>query len=159
MSDKPSILYMGTPEFARVILERLHKEGFPILAVYAQPDKPAGRGKKLKSPEVAQYAKDNDLPLHQPLKARDPEVIKTIQDYKADFIIVAAYGKILPDEILAAANHDCLKCARLTLTKVPRGCTHQLRVTEWRRKSRCGDHAISNRTGCGSSLSFKRPGC
>ena len=99
---------MGTPEFARVILEQLHNAQFNIMAVFAQPDKPAGRGKKMQSPAVAVYAHDNNLKLYQPVRLKTPEMTGIITELKPDYIIVAAYGKILSQAVLNAARIDCL---------------------------------------------------
>lgn len=108
---------MGTPEFAKTILQSLNEQSFPILAVFAQPDKPAGRGKKLQSSPVALYAKEQNLPLYQPHKIRDPEALRVLEDLKADFIVVAAYGKILPDRVLKAAKVDCINVHASLLPK------------------------------------------
>lgn len=99
---------MGTPEFARIILERLHDEHFNIKAVFAQPDKPAGRGKKMQTPPVALFAKEKNLCLFQPNKIKKTGVLEQIKQIKPDFIIVAAYGKILPQSLLDAARVDAI---------------------------------------------------
>ena len=109
---------MGTPDFARIILEKLCDSGFyDILAVYAQPDKPVGRGGKLSSPPVATFAKDLGLMLKQPAKIREPRVLDELKALGADVIVVAAYGKILPREALAAARVDCLNVHASLLPK------------------------------------------
>ena len=100
MSFRSKIIFMGTPNFSRVILEGLFQAGHEIQAVFAQPDKPAGRGKKLVSLPVALFAKEKGLSLFQPQKIHDPSVIQILQGFTPDFLIVAAYGKILPEEIL-----------------------------------------------------------
>lgn len=105
---KPSIVFMGTPEFARVSLEALVKAGYPILAVVSQPSKPAGRGKTLLSPPCAAFAEENNLPLLQPAKIKTPEAIESIARLKPDFIVVAAYGKLLPQAILDIPKIDIL---------------------------------------------------
>ena len=109
---------MGTPEFARVILEHLHKtNAYDIVAVYAQPDKPSGRGNKLSSPPVASFAKEKHLNLRQPPKIRDPLVLQELRDTQADFIIVAAYGKILPDEVMKSSKIEFLNVHASLLPK------------------------------------------
>lgn len=109
---------MGTPDFARIILEGLCDSGtYDIVAVYAQPDKPVGRGGKLSSPPVAAFAKVRDLPLKQPAKIREPHVLDELKAFGADMIVVAAYGKILPREALAAARVDCLNVHASLLPK------------------------------------------
>ncbi len=105
---KPTLLFMGSPEFACDILRALHENHFQIIGVVAQPDKKAGRGMKMHSPEVALFAREHNLPLSQPDTLRDPEAVAWIADKKPDFIIVAAYGKLLPDTILKIPKIDCL---------------------------------------------------
>lgn len=99
---------MGTPEFARVILEALWEAGYPIVGVAAQPDKPAGRGQQLLSPPVARFAIQKQLLLMQPPKIRGDAVLSQIQNLAPDYIIVAAYGKILPPKLLKIPKRDCL---------------------------------------------------
>lgn len=108
---------MGTPEFARVILERLHSEEYPILGVFAQPDKPVGRGRKMQSPPVAQFAKDHSLPLFQPTSVKGDDVLEQIEALQPDFIVVAAYGKLLPERLLQAAKIDCINVHASLLPK------------------------------------------
>lgn len=107
---------MGTPEIARVILEKLHSV-CDIVAVFAQPDRPAGRGHKLQSPPVALYAKEHHLPLHQPEKLKTPEMMALFQALSPDYIVVAAYGRILPEYILTAAKRECLNVHASLLPK------------------------------------------
>lgn len=99
---------MGTPEFARVILEALCKSVYPLVAVVAQPDRAAGRWHQLSSPPVAEFARQNKLPLLQPEKIRDEDVLEQIAALRPDYIVVAAYGKILPAALLQIAKKECL---------------------------------------------------
>ena len=116
--NKPKLIFMGTPNFARIILEKIHDSGFyDIVAVYAQPDKPVGRGGKLSSPPVAVFAKSHNLTLKQPIKIREPQVLGELKAFEADIIVVAAYGKILPREALTAARVDCLNVHASLLPK------------------------------------------
>lgn len=109
---------MGTPEFARVILEALFRtKTYDIVGVVAQPDKPVGRGGKLTTPPVAEFAKAQGLHVLQPQKIRDPQVLTEIQNLAADFIIVAAYGKILPASLLTLAKIDCVNVHASLLPK------------------------------------------
>lgn len=95
---------MGSPAFATTILDKLFSKNFPILAVFTKPDKPSGRGQEILSPPVAVYARKKKLPLYQPQTLRDENVIKEFQALRPDYTIVAAYGKILPTSIIAAAH-------------------------------------------------------
>ena len=91
------ILFMGTPDFARSILEKLHKDGENIVAVVTQPDKPQGRKMILTPPPVKQYAMDNGLPVYQPVTLKDGAFAEELSQIDPELIIVAAYGKILLD--------------------------------------------------------------
>lgn len=99
---------MGTPEFARVSLQALHQAGYPIVGVFAQPDKPAGRGKILTAPPCAVFATEAGLPLFQPKTLKDEAVIAQIRSLQPDYIVVVAYGKILPPAILEAPAEETL---------------------------------------------------
>ena len=102
------ILFMGTPDFARSILEKLHKDGENIVAVVTQPDKPQGRKMILTPPPVKQYAMDNGLPVYQPVTLKDGAFADTLSEIDPDLIIVAAYGKILPAYILDYPKYGCI---------------------------------------------------
>ena len=94
------ILFMGTPEFAVASLRRLGEGGPVICGVFTQPDKPKNRGHKLTFSPVKEYALTQNLPVYQPLKMRDGEAEALVKQLAPELIVVAAYGKILPEEIL-----------------------------------------------------------
>lgn len=106
--DKPKIVFMGTPDFARVILEKLFTQDFKIVAVVAQPDKPKGRGQSMQSPPVALFAKEKKLHLLQPQRVKDELFLDEIRALDPDFVVVAAYGKLLPQTLLDIPKIDCL---------------------------------------------------
>ena len=100
------ILFMGTPDYATVIFKELLNSKYEIIGLFTQPDKPVGRKQVLTPPSIKQYCLDENLniPIFQPLKLRNnEEATKQIEEVKPDFIIVAAYGQILPKEILNIA--------------------------------------------------------
>ncbi len=102
MSKKFNIVFMGTPPFAAQILESLIKwDGCKIIASYCQPDRPTGRGKKLVAPAVKIVSQENDIPVFQPLNFSDDKDHDVLKNLKPDFLIVAAYGLILPQKILS----------------------------------------------------------
>lgn len=94
------ILFMGTPDFAVASLRRLVEDGHDICGVFTQPDKPKNRGHKLVFPPVKGYALTKGFPVYQPLKLRDGEALALVRGLEPELIVVAAYGKILPEEIL-----------------------------------------------------------
>src|SRR3972149_96849 len=100
MKDELKIIFMGTPEFARVILEKLiASETYKPSLVITQPDKPLGRKQTLTPPPVKQRI-TNKIKILQPERLKDPEIITKIKKENPDLIIVAAYGKIIPKEII-----------------------------------------------------------
>ena len=94
------ILFMGTPDFAVASLKRLVEDGHDICGVFPQPDKPKNRGHKLAFSPVKEYALSQDLAVYQPLKMRDGEAMSIVEELAPELIVVAAYGKILPEDIL-----------------------------------------------------------
>ena len=102
------IVFMGTPESAVPSLRRLVDDGHEIVAVWTQPDRPAGRGKKLHASPVKQFASEHHLPIHQPAKIKTVEAKELFASHQADVAVVVAYGKILPQEFLDAPKHGCI---------------------------------------------------
>ena len=102
------IIYAGTPEFAVPALEALLHIGFDVVAVYTQPDRPAGRGRKLQASPVKQCALDAGLSVLQPPNFTSAQARQTLQAFAADLMVVAAYGLLLPPAVLAAPRLGCI---------------------------------------------------
>ena len=102
------ILFAGTPDFAAVHLRALIESEHEVIGVYSQPDRPAGRGKKLQPSPVKQVALEHQLPVYQPLNFKDPAAVEQLQSLQADVMIVVAYGLILPQNVLDAPRYGCL---------------------------------------------------
>ncbi|HYU99765.1 MAG TPA: methionyl-tRNA formyltransferase [Pyrinomonadaceae bacterium] len=102
------IVFMGTPESAVPSLERLLTDGHEVVAVWTQPDKPAGRGDKMHSPAIKQFAFEHGLPVEQPKKIKTQEAKELFGSYDADIAVVVAYGRILPPEFLRAPRRGCI---------------------------------------------------
>lgn len=102
------IVFMGTPDFSVPSLKAIHAAGFTIRAVYTQPDKQRGRGKKVSASPVKECAEKLGIPVFQPQTLKDPDIIAGLADLKPDVIIVIAYGKILPKAILDIPRYGCL---------------------------------------------------
>jgi methionyl-tRNA formyltransferase len=99
---------MGTPDFALHTLQGLLDFGVDLCAVYTQPDRPRGRGKKLAPPPVKELAVRYQIPVYQPLKLRDPEVVEELRALAPDLIVVVAYGQILPRSVLDIPKYGCI---------------------------------------------------
>ena len=107
MRNKKSIIFMGTPEFAVPSLEKIHKE-YHVLSVYTQPPKKSGRGLKTKLNPIHEISNDYNLPVKTPQNFKSFDIIEEIKNLKPDFIIVVAYGIILPKTVLDIPNFFCL---------------------------------------------------
>jgi len=97
------IVFMGTPDFAAASLQKLIDEKYEIAGVFTQPDKPRDRGMQMSFSPVKELALKHDIPVFQPTKMRDGTALGILQELKPDILVVVAYGRILPDDILAAA--------------------------------------------------------
>lgn len=99
--SKLRIVFMGTPDFAAVVLKAVAAwEGGEVVAVYTQPDRPAGRGKKLKASATKELALELGLPVYQPRNFRGDADVQALADLKPDVLVVAAYGLLLPQRVL-----------------------------------------------------------
>lgn len=111
------IVFMGTPDFAVPSLKALGSAGHEICGVFTQPDKPKNRGMKLQQSPVKECALAMGLPVYQPAKMRDGEALAILQELKPDLIAVAAYGKILPVDILELPRLGCVNVHSSLLPK------------------------------------------
>ena len=102
------LVYMGTPDIARVCLQRLYERGFEIAGVYTKPDTPKNRGMKLAQSPVKEYALSVGLPVYQPQSFRDEAVCEELKALEPDLIVVVAYGKILPQRVLDIPKCGCI---------------------------------------------------
>ena len=102
------ILFMGTPEFAVTLLEHLMLNQFQVVAVYTQPDKPAGRGRSLVPQPMKKAALIRKLPVVQPTSLKEAEVVAELAGFHPDVIVVAAFGQILPQSVLDIPRYGCI---------------------------------------------------
>jgi len=111
------ILFMGTPEFAVASLDALYKSGHEVVGAVSQPDKPKGRGHKLMPPPVKAYAQDCGVAVYQPETLKDNAFLEVLQELAPELIVVAAYGKKLPEYILDYPKHGCINVHASLLPK------------------------------------------
>ncbi|MEZ5691286.1 MAG: methionyl-tRNA formyltransferase [Rickettsiales bacterium] len=102
------IIFMGTPLFALPALRALYESEHEVVAVYTQPPRPAGRGQKEQKSPVHQFADDNNIAVYTPVSLKTEEAQKEFASHKADVAVVAAYGLLLPEEILQACPSGCI---------------------------------------------------
>jgi methionyl-tRNA formyltransferase len=103
-----SVVFAGTPEFSVPALRALLASSHRVVAVYTQPDRPAGRGRQLTSSAVKQCAVEHGIPVEQPLTLRDPAAVAKLASYSPQVMVVVAYGLILPRDVLSIPTHGCV---------------------------------------------------
>ncbi|MCI7741453.1 MAG: methionyl-tRNA formyltransferase [Clostridiales bacterium] len=111
------IVFMGTPDFAEASLKKLIDEGFSVVGVFTQPDKPKGRGMEMSFSPVKTLALANHIPVYQPEKMRDGTALDQIRALAPDILVVVAYGRILPDDILAVPKYGAVNVHASLLPK------------------------------------------
>lgn len=108
MTQPLNVIFAGTPEFSVAPLQTLIDSGHKVIAVYTQPDRPAGRGRKLTASPVKSLALEHNIPVYQPETLRDKDTQQALAELNADLMIVVAYGLILPENVLQMPKHGCL---------------------------------------------------
>lgn len=111
------IVFMGTPDFAAASLKKLIDEKYDIAAVFTQPDKPRDRGMKLSYSPVKELALENNIPVYQPIKLRDGTATELIKSLRPDILVVVAYGRILPDDMLEVPKYGAINVHASLLPK------------------------------------------
>jgi len=106
--SKPRIVFAGTPEFALASLTALVDAGHSVVAVYTQPDRPAGRGRRVTASPVKRFAEERGIVVLQPEPFRDAAAVADLTALQPDILIVAAYGLLLPQNVLDIPTHGCL---------------------------------------------------
>lgn len=111
------VIFMGTPDFSVGTLEALVQAGHKVVLAVTQPDKPKGRGGKMQYTPVKEKALEYDIPVFQPVKVREKSCVEKLDSYKADVIVVVAFGQILPREILELTPYGCINVHASLLPK------------------------------------------
>ena len=111
------VVFMGTPDFAAASLKKLIDEKYDIAAVFTQPDKPRDRGMKLSYSPVKALALENGIPVYQPVKLRDGTATELIKSLEPDILVVVAYGRILPDDMLEVPKYGAINVHASLLPK------------------------------------------
>ena len=108
MTDSKRIIFAGTPDFSVPALRALLASPHQVVAVYTQPDRPAGRGRKLSPSPVKEVATDAGIPVYQPANFRQAGAVEELQSLDSDLMVVVAYGLLLPRAVLDAPRHGCV---------------------------------------------------
>lgn len=129
------LVFMGTPDFAVAPLHSLCEAGYEVAAVVTQPDKPKGRGKAMQPTPVKEEAQKHGLTVCQPEKVKDPKFLKEIREIAPDIIIVAAFGQIIPKELLEIPRFGCINIHASLLPKYRGAAPIQYAVIDGEKES------------------------
>jgi methionyl-tRNA formyltransferase len=129
------IVFMGTPDFSVPILRQLIQDGYDVIGVVTQPDRPVGRKKILTPPPVKVEAEKHGIPVFQPEKIRKQEELEKILALKPDLIVTAAFGQILPKEILEAPKYGCINVHASLLPELRGGAPIHYAILQGKKKT------------------------
>ncbi|OZI13280.1 methionyl-tRNA formyltransferase [Bacillaceae bacterium SAS-127] len=130
-----NIVFMGTPDFSVPVLQTLIQDGYHIQAVVTQPDRPVGRKRVLTPPPVKEEALKHDIPVFQPEKLRSSEELQQIIDLQPDVIVTAAYGQLLPNDLLEAPKHGCINVHASLLPELRGGAPIHYSILQGKEKT------------------------
>ena len=144
----PRIVFMGTPDFAQKSLKELINSNFNVIGVVTNPDKPKGRGMKMFPSPVKETALENNIPVFQPEKIRgNNDFLEQLKKLEPDIIIVVAYGKILPKEIIELPKLGCINLHASLLPKYRGAAPIQWAVLNGDKKTRSNNNVYGRRNG------------
>ncbi|MGZ9816525.1 methionyl-tRNA formyltransferase [Peribacillus simplex] len=129
------IIFMGTPDFSVPVLKRIIDEGYDVIAVVTQPDRPVGRKKVLTPPPVKVEAEKQGIPVYQPEKIREKEELEKIIALNADLVVTAAFGQILPNELLDAPKYGCINVHASLLPELRGGAPIHYSILQGKEKT------------------------
>lgn len=129
------IVFMGTPDFSVPVLRQIIDDGFDVIGVVTQPDRPVGRKRVLTPPPVKVEALKHSIPVFQPEKIRQPEELEKILSLKPDLIVTAAFGQILPKELLQAPTYGCINVHASLLPELRGGAPIHYAIIQGKKKT------------------------
>ncbi|WP_010282570.1 methionyl-tRNA formyltransferase [Bacillus timonensis] len=129
------IVFMGTPDFSVPVLRQIIEDGYEVVAVVTQPDRPVGRKRLLTPPPVKVEALKHNIPVLQPNKIREKEEIEKVLSYQPDLIITAAFGQILPKELLEAPKFGCINVHASLLPELRGGAPIHSSILQGKKKT------------------------
>ena len=129
------IVFMGTPDIAATCLKKILDDGFEVVGVYTQPDRPKGRGMKLVASPVKEVALAAGIPVYQPENFREAETVEQLRALKPDICAVVAYGRILPQKVLDVPTFGCINIHASLLPKYRGSAPYQWAVLDGRKET------------------------
>ncbi|WP_019242361.1 MULTISPECIES: methionyl-tRNA formyltransferase [Bacillus] len=129
------IIFMGTPDFSVPVLQRIIQDGYDVIAVVTQPDRPVGRKRVLTPPAVKVEALKHNIPVYQPEKIRNKEELEPILALQPDLVVTAAFGQILPNELLEAPKYGCINVHASLLPELRGGAPIHYAILEGKKET------------------------
>lgn len=129
------IVFMGTPDFSVPVLKRILSDGYEVIGVVTQPDRPVGRKRVLTPPPVKVEAEKHGIPVYQPERIREKEAMEEIIALQADLIVTAAFGQILPKELLEAPKYGCVNVHASLLPELRGGAPMHYAIIQGKEKT------------------------
>ena len=129
------VVFMGTPDIAATCLKQVIADGFDVVGVYTQPDRPKGRGMKLVASPVKEVALANNIPVFQPENFREEETVQQLRDLQPDICAVVAYGRILPQKVLDVPPLGCINIHASVLPRYRGSAPYQWAVLDGLRET------------------------
>ena len=129
------VVFMGTPDIAATCLKKILDDGFEVVGVYTQPDRPKGRGMKLVASPVKEVALAAGIPVYQPENFREEETVEQLRALKPDICAVVAYGRILPQKVLDVPTFGCINIHASLLPKYRGSAPYQWAVLDGRKET------------------------
>ncbi|MDQ1146758.1 methionyl-tRNA formyltransferase [Bacillus sp. SORGH_AS 510] len=129
------IVFMGTPDFSVPVLQKIIEDGYEVIGVVTQPDRPVGRKKVLTPPPVKVEAMKHGIPVFQPEKIRQEEELNKILSLKPDLIVTAAFGQILPKKLLEAPKYGCINVHASLLPELRGGAPIHYAIIQGKKKT------------------------
>lgn len=129
------IVFMGTPDFSVPVLKQIIDDGYEVIGVVTQPDRPVGRKKVLTPPPVKVEAEKQGIPVYQPEKIRQPDELEKVLALKPDLIVTAAFGQILPKELLDAPKYGCINVHASLLPELRGGAPIHYSILQGKEKT------------------------
>ena len=129
------IVFMGTPDFSVPVLQTIIEDGYEVIAAVTQPDRPVGRKRVMTPPPVKVEAQKHGIPVYQPEKIRDPKELEKILALKPDLVVTAAFGQILPNELLEAPKLGCINVHASLLPELRGGAPIHYSILEGKEKT------------------------
>ena len=129
------IVFMGTPDFSVPVLKQIIEDGYDVIGVVTQPDRPVGRKRVLTPPPVKAEALKHGIPIFQPEKIRQPDELQKILELKPDLIVTAAFGQILPKELLEAPKYGCINVHASLLPELRGGAPIHYAILQGKQKT------------------------